>query len=106
MNKIDDNLRHEANLARQASLILAENIYKYIGGLISIDDLQNIVDNLLSKEYITRFKHQYILKDTYSSLLPNIFSDDIMISNIEEDDTDTFELIEEGDEIDRSEKTP
>ena len=91
----DDNILEQANIARRVAITLAENIYKYIGGVISIDDLKLIVDNLISKNETTRFYHQYILKDTYESTLSNMFQYDLSES-VEEDDTDTI-IIEESD---------
>ena len=103
-DKLDDILK-KANIARHVGIILAESIYKYIGGLISLEDLQYIVDNLVSKDYITRFKHQYILKDTYDSTLTNMFIDDLDKQVTLEDDTDTLVILEEGELIDRTEST-
>lgn len=85
----------EANIARKGCIILAENIYKYLGGLITKEDLKSCVDSILSKEYITRFYHVYVLKDTYANL-----TGDIDLTDLEDvtlvDDTDNF-MLKEGE---------
>ena len=85
----------EANIARKGCMILAENIYKYLGGLITKEDLKVCVDSILSKDYVTRFYHTYVLKDTYANLTA-----DIDLTDLEDvtfiDDTDTF-MLKEGE---------
>ena len=94
-NTINKDLLEKANTARKASIILAESIYKYIGGIITKSDLKEIVDSVISDDYTVRFKHMYILKDTYDDYLgSNLSPDDL---NVLEDDTETFNVIEEGE---------
>ena len=94
-NSINKDLLERANTARKASIILAESIYKYIGGLITKSDLQEIVDSVISDEYTVRFKHMYIIKDVYDDYLGSGLSPDDL--NVVEDDTDTINIIEGGE---------
>ena len=93
----EDYLREQANTARHVAIALAENIYKYIGNCITIDDLKLVVDALISEDLITQFKHQYILKDTYESMLSNMFIYDDESMQCANDDTESIHIIEEGE---------
>lgn len=91
----ENDILDKANVARRVAMALAENIYRYIGGLISIEDLKQVVDKLISEKETIRLYHQYILKDTYDSTLAHMFQYDLSEA-FDEDDTDTI-IIEESD---------
>lgn len=93
MNDERKELIEAANTARTAARLLSEAIYKYIGKCITIDELQQTVDSMMSSELITQYTHQYILKDTYSSLFTSSFVLDDC--DIEADDLEQLEIKEE-----------
>lgn len=104
MNKENIDLLEKANIARRVAFILAENIYAYLGGVISKEDLKNLVDKLMRDDYIKLFTHKYLLKDTYEGLTPSSYMEDLE-ANIDAYDLDELIIIE-GDESDgRAEKT-
>lgn len=90
-------LRSEANKARHVAIALAEHIYKYLGDCITKEELKLVTDALISPDLTAQFKHQYILKDTYSNMISNLFVEDLESMEAFPDDTESITLIEEGE---------
>ena len=59
----DEKLLEEANKARQIAAILSESIYKYLGGVITSEELKIITNKMLSESRIKLLEHKYIIKD-------------------------------------------
>lgn len=88
-----DKLIEEANKARQIAVCLAENIYRYLGDVITKEELKSVVDSLISDDITIRLQHLYINKDTYPNTFICGFMEDLGNNHFEIDDTDTIELL-------------
>ena len=91
----ENDILEKANTARRVAIILAENIYAYLGGERSKDDLKYAVDTLISEAYTKFFTHKYITKDFYKSEYINGFQDDLEGNVV--DDTDDLIIIDGSD---------